>query len=176
MYFIKLHCPVTSSLVRRWKVHQLPCVPRLFVPAASSCSPRVAQLSNQRPAAGPDWRKEKGPLKAAWDRALTWAWCAGFGSATDPFLTPECTWLLCFKIYSSCKIVTVLCPLLSCNLQIGKILQNNYRKSVTEEVNTKFHALRWGIPFWDPEETGARKRDLRLQRKLEDMLNCFPLF
>lgn len=41
------------------------------------------------------------------------------------------------KISCSCKIVTVVCPLLSNNMRIGKMLQNNYRK-IDTEVNTKF--------------------------------------
>lgn len=41
------------------------------------------------------------------------------------------------KISSSCKNVTVVGPLLSNNMRREKILQNNYRKIVTE-VNTKF--------------------------------------
>lgn len=120
---MKLHCAMTCSSVTRRKFHQLPSVP-----ASSSGSPCMAQQSGSR----------------LTEREMS----LEFSMVQSPavpgvlvlFLLLTCLQNIInpsLKISCSCKIVTVVCPLLSNNMRIGKMLQNNYRK-IDTEVNTKF--------------------------------------
>lgn len=82
---MKLCCAMTCSSVTRWKVHQLPCVPKLMsAPASSSCSPCMACLST---AVREQADRRKIVLGIQHGTEPCCAWSAGFASATD--LSPE---------------------------------------------------------------------------------------
>lgn len=82
---------------------------------------------------GAGWPKEKCPWNTAWDSPAV-------PRALVLFLLLSCLQNIMnhhLKTSCSCKIVTVVCPLKSDNMRIGKTLQSNYR-NIVAEVNTKF--------------------------------------
>lgn len=168
---------MASSLVRRWKVHQLPVCPGCGL-CLLLCHAPCAWLSQANRRQSP---VQTDKMKSAfWMQRGTEHWpepgVLGLVLLPTCFMTAECNQFVCLKISSSCKIVTAGCSL--------KQFEN--RKNITEKLQEECYRsiyksvmLIWMgntlLRLW----ANRNRKKHKATRKLEDVLkrsNCFLLF